>query len=592
MQLENSNSYIRLDGTNSRRHLAAIIVVLMVIIGLELTLGKSHDSQRTENIASKSDNWAIADYRAGNGQLLVPPKPHGLKRIAYISNSHAKTGGMVARHLADLLKAIAPGEFEVLDMAEPGIFAPDMLQRSLRGLDYDLDLVVLGLSYITFSDRMNLALQAHTARAFFNRGIFERLPTGFWMRNWDIGLYTNALFARLSALYRNRNELRNTWEQPLAAQLKGLTGIAAPVLFLEVDSNQRWRFPQGYDNNLFQWHLYASGRDGHLKDLRVLTETLHQANMPLVAFNIPIDFGKSTHPFDPADYLLYREQVAEAMADSKDFVDLETYFPVEFSTYDALHPTWQGARLHALDIVIRMAWQGQLHIESPQWLLQKYLASDPPVSEAYRKALSGSLSARDSRSFRRFELGEPDNARSLLQRLNGLVLGSQKEQRFLKALSLRTRFWLEKEFFVSTSTPTHGEFAAVWNAAVKKEVNGARQRIEYFLNRLNEVQSRRLTNFPVPETNQATFLGDRLEEGTIDLVWSTFREADGRQVILAKTAADQEVAWLITPHAGKPGYQRIDLFGDGSFLQIIPWGVPIELPYWVVFVEPEVRWGI
>ena len=82
-----------------------------------------------------------------------------------------------------------PGKVEVLDISDPGIFAPDILQRTLQALDFQPDVIVMAVAYISFSDRMNLALQAHTARSFFNPGVRKKLPAGFWWRNYDLGIY-------------------------------------------------------------------------------------------------------------------------------------------------------------------------------------------------------------------------------------------------------------------------------------------------------------------------------------------------------------------------------------------------------------------
>jgi len=183
-------------------------------------------------------------------------------------------------------------------------------------------------------------------------------PAGFWLRNYDIGLYGTVLTQRISHLYRNRNALRNLWEQPLAAALRTVSTDNRPVFFVEMEQDERWRFPDGYDNNLFQWNLYASGRRGHMKDMESLLNTYAVQDIPLIALNLPIDFGKSVYTQDTDDVNLFRQQLKSVASRSTAFVDYQADFPVAFSTYDALHTTWHGARLHAFSMVLQLKEHG------------------------------------------------------------------------------------------------------------------------------------------------------------------------------------------------------------------------------------------
>jgi hypothetical protein len=109
-----------------------LVALLILIFILNATLGFNLELDRTENIDNSSANWAIADYRNGVDNEFLVPKQSDQIRLLYLSNSHAFTGGQITSHLQGFLNTLTPGGFEVLNMAEPGIFAPDMLQRGMR----------------------------------------------------------------------------------------------------------------------------------------------------------------------------------------------------------------------------------------------------------------------------------------------------------------------------------------------------------------------------------------------------------------------------------------------------------------------------
>jgi len=148
--------------TNKRRLLGAAVLVLVLVI-FELSVGINLQKQHVSKLAENTTRWALTLYNAPSGTLSVPPKAKNTKRFLYVSNSHARTGGFVATHkakntkrflyvsnshartggfvathLQKLLDKVAPKQFEILDVADAGIFAPDMLQRVLASFDYDL----------------------------------------------------------------------------------------------------------------------------------------------------------------------------------------------------------------------------------------------------------------------------------------------------------------------------------------------------------------------------------------------------------------------------------------------------------------------
>jgi hypothetical protein len=272
----------RRDPAEDRKRLLFGVLLLILVALVELTLGKQIEEQDMERGMSHWTGLSVDTFGTAADASASPAK-----RILYISNSHAKTGGRVANHLQSLLNELQPGGYEVIDMAAPGIFAPEMLQRMLLGLSQKPDLVIMAVAYISFSDRMKLALQSHTARSFFKPGVFEQLSGNFWLRNYDIGLYLETFLQQHLRVFRYRNSLRDLWELPVARTLKANID-KRPILFLEVDQNQSWRFPEGYDRNLFDWRLYNAGREGHLADLAEAVKTAAGHEVPVLGINLQI----------------------------------------------------------------------------------------------------------------------------------------------------------------------------------------------------------------------------------------------------------------------------------------------------------------
>ena len=436
---------------NSRRaarvRVAGGVVLLVCLVLFEWLAGRPREERQLAELAARpAREWAEARFLDPVGRLPIPAKPPDQKRFLYISNSHAKTGGFVAEHLHRLLNALEPGRYDVLDLAAPGIFAPEMLQRLAAGLDDDPDAAIVPVAYISFADRMSLTRQSWTARSFFKPGVFGRLPLGFWLRNWDMGLYGDTLFGRFVRLFRYRNELHELWEQPLSSRLAGAADGRA-VRFLEVDERRHWEFPEGFDRNLFNWSLYALGRTNHLADMAALTRLCRKNTLPLVACNLPVHWDKEPRPRDPRDAALYRRQLEDVFAAARSYHDWQDDFPKEFSTYDALHPTWFGARLHALALALELNRQGLLWQRFPETeIVRRFQGTDAAVSVEYRTALDGSYPTAPPPTGMRYDLFDPPQARNLFERLTGAEPGSLLAASRVLALSKRILYWRDTPF--------------------------------------------------------------------------------------------------------------------------------------------------
>jgi len=578
---------INRNTTQDRNRFRAWLSVLVMVFVLDQTLGFNLELDRITFLQEQSDHWAAADYAYGQDDEFLIAKPPGVTRILYLSNSHAFTGGHVPKHLQSFLDGIAPGQFEVINLAEPGIFAPEMLQRGLRALDYDVDVAILGLNYINFSDRMRLNLQAHSTRSFFNNGIFHRLPAGFWARNYDLGLYNAVFTEKISKLYRNRNALRNTWEVPLANMLKNLCGDSRQVFFLEMEQSERWRFPDGYDNNLFQWNLYAAGRDNHLKEIEHLIESYNENQIPIIAANLPIDFEKSLYESTEEDLALYREQLKNLSHELNDYADYQENFPARFSTYDALHPTWHGARLHAFDFLLRLHAKGYIPQTSEQDLLEVFSTSDTAVSQDYQIQLTSIPPHETPTSFKRYDPSEPENARELLSHLLAVNPGTQLHTIHLLKLAKVIRYWTEGSFYNEVNENIQG---TLFEQAIQIEMASANERMLYFRNALEIQETARLQN-----------LGNNDETGMIEINQREM-ESEGLEFDAVIYRLTNETTLAVLSKEGKvfakgyqlpdgSGYYLIDLLGNGSFIQASPID-RLFFPDWLYEGPPLPDWGI
>jgi hypothetical protein len=586
-------SYGRRDRLSEWLRLGGALLIGAVLIIFELEVGIGQQRQHVNSLIGTSESeWALNRFKDPSETIHIPAKREGTKRFLYLSNSHAKTGGHVAKHLQKLLDRLAPNEFEILDMSDAGIFAPDMLQRLLASLDYDLDGVILAVAYISFSDRMKLVRQSFTARSFFKPSIFPRLPAGFWLRNYDLGIYSETLVAQHVRTYRYRNNVRNLWEEPVAQYLKKAPGTAW-VRFLEVDENQSWKFPDGFDSDLFDWSLYAVGRRNHLKDMEALIRICSRVGLPVLASNLPIHWEKDTHQANFEDYRHYRESLKEVFAGCLDYVDYEDFFPKEFTTYDALHPTWHGARLHALDIAVRLHRYGFFSQEMfPENIIRVFMSMDEGISEEYKAMLNHHYPPMEEWSFRRYDISEPANARDLMRRLVSLPVGSYHEVLLLLQLSRRLRYWRENTFDYRLS----GENAPCeqWYRALDSEIEKARRRAAYFEAELVQLQSKRLNQFPIPDLKGAVFQGETVLGlySKVEIRAHSYSLTDATRVErIFETKHGRTISYRVQFPAPKKGYTRVDVLGNGSFIMLQPVGKKLTVPEWVYLDKPFVRWG-
>lgn len=578
----------RRDPAEDRKRLLFGVLLLILVALVELTLGKQIEEQDMERGMSHWTGLSVDTFGTAADASASPAK-----RILYISNSHAKTGGRVANHLQSLLNELQPGGYEVIDMAAPGIFAPEMLQRMLLGLSQKPDLVIMAVAYISFSDRMKLALQSHTARSFFKPGVFEQLSGNFWLRNYDIGLYLETFLQQHLRVFRYRNSLRDLWELPVARTLKANID-KRPILFLEVDQNQSWRFPEGYDRNLFDWRLYNAGREGHLADLAEAVKTAAGHEVPVLGINLPIHWDKSVRGHDTEDYQQYRNELNDLFAGTLAFVDYQEQFPVQFSAYDALHPTWHGARLHALDMVLRMhRHQLMEDPRSPAEIAEVFSATEVAVSDSYRENLDGRYPVLEKTWFRRYDIFEPDNANMLMRHLASLPVGSRHESDHLFQLSLRLRYWQETDFNVPMTSPDV-MYADAFNRAAKSEIELARKRAAYFQQQLIEFQSSRLNKLPLPDLNIATLLGsNEISANLMMPLYQTFYQLEEeKEAVSVDFVNGRTIARGIIDNGQHSSYLRIDILGDQSFLLAQKASDQLVIPTWALHVRPYVKFGI
>ncbi|MBF0296942.1 MAG: hypothetical protein HQL96_17295 [Magnetococcales bacterium] len=475
------------EARQERLRLWAALVLILLVAVLEMTIGTSLEQEnlrkaRTLTAGEVPIGPILKDYA---GHPLLPAKPPGVKRILYLSNSHAATGGYVARHLDKMLTAIAPGRFEVFDFSSPGIFGPSILQRGLLAMDLEIDLVVLQVAYISFSDRIKLARQDHLSDHFFRRGILERLPAGFWWRNYDIGLFTNHLVDRFLNLTRFRVELRELWAKPLLASLSAFAG-SARIRIIEVDAERQMTMPAGFDPTFFDWSLYSLGRAGHMADVRALLDALHRAGIPVIAANLPIDFSKkyTKAVLDSGDFARFRREMRDTLAAALRYTDYQECFPSHFTTYDPLHPTWFGARLHAAHLLLQMAESGWWNQPPDQEsLIHAILAQEEAVTQPYRRALTGGDKATNKRLYKRYDPTDPDVAAHLLATLTDPALSMAKRAAIRQQILLRLDYWgAPPAPDPASSCPS--SFQGGWSRLVQGEFAKARERLALFRARL------------------------------------------------------------------------------------------------------------
>jgi hypothetical protein len=569
----------------------ALGLLVLILFLCNLYIGEAFSRKATVEIANNSNlNWAEKRFKSDNNQLPIQRK-HTPYRILYLSNSHAFTGGYVSKHLQKLLDLIYPNEYEVLNFSAAGMFAPEFLERFAATTEYGIDIVILPVAYISFSDMMKLQNQSQSSQSFFKPDIFPKLPLGFWIRNYDISLFSNKLIERVFALYRYRDKVRDSWEQPLTNLLKK-HDTSRRYLFLEVDENQSWKFPDGFDRSLFDWSLYALGRSKHLQEIQDLISLANKRNIPILASNLPIDFAKDTHKVDIQDYKNFQNELAQLFNKTATYINYQDSFPKEFSTYDALHPQWHGARLHALQFVIQLNTLRQKKV-SEETIYAKFDQSDNALSSTYKTALNGDYTTLSDRSMRRYDMFAPENAKNLLTRLASTQPGSYEEEKILYQLSLRIRYWRESGFGQKTliHNPLMG---ALWNNAVSLEISKATKRAEYFQEKLIALQMDRIQSFPITPLNDTQLLSTtNIQIPPAQLIQKAQYKIGGSLLVnrFNDTKSGKTISYTIINQNDNSFYSRIDLLGDGSFVQL-SFSQQFKLPQWVFTKIPIKSFGI
>jgi hypothetical protein len=588
--LKTQNKNLERNRSSNTKRLIGFIAVGLVLILFELFLGSKFESNHVDNLLTSS-NLAIASYKSPNNNVFIPQKKIGQKRIIYISNSHAATGGKVTRHLQHLLDVLQPNNFEIIDLSEPGIFAPDILQRTLFALNYQPDLIIFSVAYISFSDRMKLSLQSKSAHAFFKNGIFTKLSLGFWIRNYDLGTYADTFIKSKVNLYRYRNNIRDLWEEPAVKFLQKITDNRQ-ILFLITDEKQTWRFPEGYDKNLFQWNLYSSGRKNHLVDMQEAIKKVKETNVPLIGLNLPIDWTKSVYKFDEEDYLEYRKHLKFIFGNDGSYHDYEEWFPKDFSTYDALHPTWYGAKLHSLDLVFLLLKNKYLErTVASQIIMDTFDNLEPALSEDYINSFNELLDSQQrTLGFQRFDIFDPENVADLMFRLRSSVIGSPKEQELLYLLSRSLRYWIESDFKLNSAISLYNTVDLV--DTINDEIDKAYIRATYFRKRLVEIQNKRLDINPLIDVTNAkkVFVGEQEANGIILKTYSYFID-EQTSVYEITDKKERTIAFDVIKN-NVFVYRRIDILGDGSFILLEKKQENLVLPEWVKYPTPYKQFGI
>ncbi len=564
------------------KYLALLLISLFLL--LEYTIGIKLENEELAAYTSKTTGLKPSDYYlAPAGKLSYPEGDKDVHTLIYLSNSHAKTGGHVAKHLQSFLNNTPELSYRVLDMSEPGIFAPEILERLCASLAFKPDSLVLSIAYISLADRMLLKRQSHTARSFFRPEVRKCLPISFWTRNYDIGLFTDTLFAHSIRLYRYRDKIRKYLEAPVANAMKSVLGNA-PVHILESDVNKKWQFPDGFDRNLFDWSLYASGRKNQLADLRATIETANEHDVKTYLTNLPIHWKKDPHKKNLPDVRLYRKQVAEIGELADEYVDYQHSFPEEFSTYDALHPTYHGARLHAYELYLRITGKNARKLSE--------LSTD--ITQTYYTDLERCQSSKLP-SFIRYDIFERKNAQELLCALRKSPFASAREARLQKALTRRILYWETTDF------PTHitdrNVDSALWSEAIASEFSQARQSLSRFKSAFSKILAEKYKSYPtvIPEKSnlvEENTVSMTQHDKSIELIYSRYKIGSVNIDTMSRASDRKVFAIKISPIDGTRAYIKYDILADESFISTDLNTSKLLIPEWIFSENISPEWGI
>jgi hypothetical protein len=551
---------------SSRTYLAAFTLFFVgVLVSLHYLAGNTIDRvyERPEDITGQLQEFELPKLAA---------KKAGVQRIAYLSNSHGTTGGNVADHIRNILTRIDPGKYEVVNMASAGMYSSEMLLRTASSGKYDIDTFLYATNYVTFADRMTFQHQAVRVRHFFRDGVPFNAPLGFWLRNYDLPLYLDDAAGTIFPAFKKRPRNRQLWEPAVANWLKQFMGEESRIRFLQVDYRQAWRFPGGFPGNLFNWRLLEGKRDRQIADFADAVHLAKRDGAKVAVFNVPVDFTKYYLTQNEEDLNVFKLALKRASGEANLFQDYQGQFPAEFTTYDALHPNFYGARLHAFDMVTRLNDKGLLarRYETKQ-ILSAFEDLGNEALESYIHELArirGDLKGAAAPAWNWASLDITTPVFSL-RWLNNIASGYESDPEKVQqiySLLLQTHYLNIAPFTeqaLNSAKGLGGEFLD----AFSYERNLARKMNDLFLKNLKEVayEWHDLKEMPVANGEKHSPPSES---------YQALRNCGSIRIVAAsgKTAPEQHyfidgdlVAVEATDRAGRT-LRRTDVLGDKSFL--------------------------
>ncbi len=470
----------------------------MLVVVLCNVFGTPYLEEREVRSLDLSDPLYVATRRFEDRSesLKVPSKTK--KRVLYISNSHSFTGGRVVAHLQKLLESAAPGEFELFDLSIHGIFGPEILQRIASGIDFNPDVIIFAVFYICFNDRMNLQDQNLTAQSFFRSDVFPKLPFLFWLRDFDINVFADRGSMKIIPLLRYRDTLRASLERPLAAWLKGVTSDTRKILFLNAGQKKTWHNPDrfgGMNNSLMHENTFQRV---HLADLASAVDLARASGGQVVGLTMPINFSRFfPSKITPSNLGEFRGEVKEIFEGSALYEDLQDSYATPNFTYDGLHPNVHGARLHALDLFLRLSQLGLISPTSFERVEETYSLMVASDESCYKSSLDKveSETSRDLKRFNIFSSGlnflDEDEMRVVFTILFSHPLGSYSEKVLSAAIEDRI-----KEFgvFNESCPKTQVRNQPIWCKMFELEKGSFGSKLKRFTEVYREIQLKRISS--------------------------------------------------------------------------------------------------